>query len=66
MQTLKEFDDDRMNSYSIDLNKPLKNNIACPECGKEMYDSTPMITLTSNPPRKNIHCDCGYIGFRIA
>lgn len=47
-------------------NSPQKNGIACPQCGKELYDSCPMMTLTSMPPKKNVHCDCGYTGYRIA
>ncbi len=30
-------------------NSHVLNNIACPKCGEEMYDSSPMITLTSIP-----------------
>lgn len=46
---------------------PRPNGIACPECGHELLDSQPLITFTSNPPQKNIHCpECDYIGFRIA
>ena len=53
-----------MNLYS---NKPELNGIACPKCGKELYDSNPMITLTSMPPEKNVHCSkCDYVGYRIA
>ncbi len=43
-----------------------KNGIACPECEEELFDSHPMIMLTSNPPQMNIHCECGYVGYRIA
>ena len=46
-------------------NRPQRNGIACPECGKELWDTNPMVTLTSMPPQKNIHCDCGYKGYRI-
>ena len=46
-------------------NKPQLNGIACPECGAELYDSNPMVTLTSIPPQLNIHCSkCGYSGYR--
>ena len=47
-------------------NSPQKNGIACPKCGEELWDSNPMVTLTSNPAQKNIHCDCGYRGYRLA
>ena len=48
------------------IDKPVKNGIACPKCGNELYDSYPMVTLTSYPAQKNIHCNCGYKGFRLA
>lgn len=47
--------------------RPLKNGIACPKCGEELLDSNPNMTLTSYPPKKNIHCEkCDYRGYRIA
>ncbi|HEC72077.1 MAG: hypothetical protein ACTSW7_00850 [Candidatus Thorarchaeota archaeon] len=47
-------------------NKPVLNGIACPKCGKEMMDSNPSISLSSNPPQKNIHCPkCNYKDFRV-
>lgn len=46
---------------------PVPNGIACPDCGKELFDSAPSVTLTSNPPQKNIHCKyCSYRGYRRA
>lgn len=56
-------------THSVDHNTPVRNGIACPKCGEELYDSSPMVTLTSNPPQKNVACMnkvCGYVGFRIA
>ena len=48
-------------------NAPRPNGIACPKCEEELMDSQPMMTLTSNPPKKDIHCPkCNYRGFRIA
>ncbi len=53
--------------WEMNNNDPRLNGIACSECKAELYDSSPMITLTSNPPQKNIHCSkCDYIGYRIA
>jgi predicted RNA-binding Zn-ribbon protein involved in translation (DUF1610 family) len=44
-----------------------KNGIACPDCGAELVDPSPNITLTSNPPMKATKClACGYKGYRIA
>jgi hypothetical protein len=48
-------------------NSPRLNGIACPKCGNELYDSEPMVTLTSFPAQKNVHCSkCNYVGYRIA
>jgi predicted RNA-binding Zn-ribbon protein involved in translation (DUF1610 family) len=50
---------------SLYANTPQPNGIACPNCGEELMDSQPMMTLTSNPPKKNIHCpSCDYVGYR--
>lgn len=48
-------------------NSPRLNGIACPECGAELYDTNPNITLTSWPGQKNVHCgQCEYVGYRVA
>ena len=53
--------------YTLNDNSPRLNGVACPKCGDEMLDSSPMTTLTSNPAQKNVHCGkCGYVGYRIA
>ena len=45
---------------------PVKNGIACPDCGSELIDSNPSICLTSHPPQYRIHCSaCGYTGTRL-
>ena len=45
--------------------KPKKNGLKCPKCNKNLYDSHPNITLTSNPAQKEVHCKkCGYHGYR--
>jgi C4-type Zn-finger protein len=47
-------------------NSPRLNGIACPKCGEELYDSHPMMTLTSIPPQKNVACSkCDYVGYRV-
>lgn len=47
-------------------NSPQPNGIECPNCKEELLDSNPMMTLTSNPPQKNTHCEkCGYKGYRF-
>jgi DNA-directed RNA polymerase subunit RPC12/RpoP len=53
--------------FGLNNNNPIKNGIACPNCGNELLDSSPMFTFTSNPSKKSIHCDkCEYFGYRIA
>ena len=48
---------------------PVKNGIACPNCGDELVDVNPNKILTSNPPKKFIKCQnekCSYAGYRLA
>ena len=66
LETLDEFNKLMFNKYG-DHSKPVKNGIACPNCGEELYDSDPMVVLTSYPPQKSIKCkNCNYHGFRYA
>jgi DNA-directed RNA polymerase subunit RPC12/RpoP len=65
LKTLEKHNQDRI-KVKKSLYKPRKNSIECPTCGKELYDTTPMQTFTSDPPKKAIHCKhCGYKGFRL-
>ena len=68
LTSLKDFNDVRRFIHKrMNDNSPKKNGIACPDCGKELVDSAPMITLASNPPQKNTRCEsCDYTGYRIA
>lgn len=69
MKTLEEFNDEKRKNLGRmqALNQPHPNGIKCPDCGKELWDSDPIVTLTSDPPQKNIHClACGYRGYRLA
>ncbi|KKK89154.1 hypothetical protein LCGC14_2735970 [marine sediment metagenome] len=66
---LKTLEDHDAETYELHkrINEPHANGIKCPECEGELWDSSPHIMLTSNPPQKNIHCpECGYTGFRLA
>lgn len=39
--------------------------IACPNCGNELYDSSPGLCLTSNPPQYRVFCRvCNWVGTR--
>lgn len=69
MKTLEEFNAERRKEHDRILNgiAAHPNGIACPECGKPLWDSSPSLTLTSNPPQKNVHCPaCNYRGYRVA
>ena len=63
MKTLEEHNKQRQ----IETPKyPRLNGIACPKCGKEMYDRDANI-LTSIPPKKNVIClECGRNDFALA
>lgn len=55
--------------HAMNDNSARLNGIACPKCGEELYDTNPMITLTSIPAQKNVHCsntECNYVGYRVA
>ena len=69
MKTLDEHDNERWEAYDALRKKQesYANGIACPKCDEELLDSSPMMTLTSNPPKKDVHCPkCGYRGYRLA
>ena len=45
---------------------PMKNGIACPECGDELMDVDDQC-LMSNPPQRRTQCsNCPYHGYRVA
>jgi hypothetical protein len=67
---LKSLDEHNSNAWSTQTrwfsNEPIPNGIACPKCGNELMDTNPMMTLTSHPAKKNVHCSkCEYKGYRI-
>lgn len=65
MKTLDEFNEERKNQIR-DYLEPSPNNILC-GCGKGLMDTEPLVTLTSNPPLKRVHCPaCGFRGHRLA
>ncbi len=68
METLSEYTNrkQKFNDEMRKLQEPHPNGIKCPQCGNELWDTNPMIVLTSNPPQKNIHCPkCGYKGYAL-
>ena len=68
LKNLDEYNAQQNNlHWQLNSNAPQLNGIACPKCGEELYDSNPMITLTSMPPKKSVHCSkCDYVGYRTA
>jgi hypothetical protein len=44
---------------------PLWNGVACPKCGKEMFDVDPDYILCSMPPQIEVGCTCGFRGNRF-
>lgn len=69
MESLESFNARRMQEHisQFCVSETTKlNGIACPKCGNEMFDSSPMATLMSYPPQKEVGCQCGYKGYRIA
>jgi len=48
------------------IEKSELNGLHCPECGEELLDVHPNITLTMHPAQKEVECiSCDYKGFRI-
>lgn len=44
----------------------VRNGIACPKCGSELYDNEPNVTLTTDPPETRVKCTkCDYQGMRV-
>lgn len=67
LKSLDEFNSEKYKQHYSMWHETIWNNIACPKCGAECFDSNPHATLTSNPPKKNIACSkCDFKGFRIA
>jgi len=67
LKSLGDFNSDRYKMHEgLNDNSPRPNGIACPDCGKELMDSTPMLVFTSMPPQLAIHCpECDYHSFRV-
>lgn len=43
----------------------VKNGIACPNCGAELFDSNVFVKLSTHPPQYRVHCEsCDYQGTR--
>jgi DNA-directed RNA polymerase subunit RPC12/RpoP len=56
MRTLAEYEEEKRN-----VRISHGTGIQCPTCGDELVESDPGTILTSNPPRKTVHCQsCNY------
>lgn len=68
LETLDDFNYRRKVEHGVMVEKkPQSNGIACPRCGRELYDTHPNTILLSYPPQKEVHCvGCGFEGLRIA
>lgn len=65
MKTLEEHNKEALEEF-MKKRRPPPNGIACPQCGKELVDDNPSLTLMSCPPQKNIHCEfCDFKGTRF-
>lgn len=64
LMPLDDFNNQRQHQYFVRKDEP--NGIACPDCGKEMFDTDPSSIMASNPPMMQVACQCGYTGYRVA
>lgn len=62
--SLEDWDSQQREVYQ-NINQPSKNGIACPECGKELFDTNNGIAYPTYPMQYPIHCKCGWMGTRI-
>lgn len=47
--------------------QPRPTGIACPQCGSELLDLNPLLTLATTPPQKQVGCSaCQWSGLRVA
>ncbi len=66
LKTLEENNAEAFSSSVDYFGKPSLNGVACPDCGEELYDSQPNVTLTTYPAQKTTMCKkCGYSGYRF-
>lgn len=66
LKTLEEHNESVMRSILDTWPREVPNGIACPNCGKELVDADPSVTLRSHPPQKRVACkSCGWLGTRL-
>ena len=65
LRSLEDANEHARRAYRL-VTEPHANGIACPKCGAELWDSNPMVALTSYPPQAHVHCPaCDYCGYRV-
>lgn len=67
MKTLKEFNLAKAYGANTPTNpsSSARNGLACDNCGEELFDTHQGVTLTSDPPQKEVHCEgCLFRGYR--
>jgi transcription elongation factor Elf1 len=63
--SLKEYNEKKRADFKC-KEQYMLNGIACPNCGKEMWESTGKIQLQSLPPQKPVFCKaCGLRDTRV-
>ena len=68
MKTLEEYNKQKFKEYTRANTYPQLNGIACPKCGKELYDADHVL-LASYPPQHEVVClnkECNFKGYRTA
>ena len=68
MKTLAEHDAEKMALYHQlqQVNQAYANGIACPACGRKLWDTSLPVIPTIYPQRKQVRCiACCYAGTRI-
>ena len=64
LEPLGDYNARRRESYGPRPEMP--NGIACPNCGEELHDANPGVTLASYPPKTKVECrGCVFRGYRI-
>ena len=67
MHKLKEFNDERVKKYSLNVGKnfPKPNGIECPRCNFELNDIESKVMMMSNPPMLMVFCEkCHFKSWR--
>jgi len=63
MKTINEHNDNILKL--IQKARSMNTNIECPECKRELMYADNCI-YTSNPPKRKIKCECGYVDYILA